>query len=159
MPCRIKGKGESSYNGRRCICQWAAWGQSRKYIFNAFSRRISSSGFKKRILTTDILIPRPLNIWYTSTAVFTMLPTANNAIFLSLYNLIQASSSRIKCACVTSGLSVEYSWNKVLQVAPCMATNILIGQIQKYRFCFNHQTQTFELEEVSTIKSYLQNNK
>lgn len=52
---------------------------------------------------------------------------------------------------IENSLEEILSGNKVLQVAPCMATNILIGQIQKYRFCFNHQTQTFELEEVSTI--------
>ncbi len=40
-----------------------------------------------------------------------------------------------------------------------MATNILIGQIQKYCFCFNHQTHEFELKEVNSIKSYLQNSK
>lgn len=60
---------------------------------------------------------------------------------------------------IENSLEEILSGNKLLQIAPRMATNILIGQIQKYRFCFNHQTQAFELEEVNTIKSYLHNKK
>lgn len=60
---------------------------------------------------------------------------------------------------IENSLEEILSGNKLLQVAPQMATNILIGQIQKYRFCFNHQIQKFVLEEVNTIKTYLQNSK
>lgn len=60
---------------------------------------------------------------------------------------------------IENSLEEILSGNKLLHVAPRMTTNILIGQIQKYCFCFNHQTQAFELKEVNTIKSYLQNNK
>ena len=60
---------------------------------------------------------------------------------------------------IENSLEEILSGNKLLQIAPRMATNILIGQIQKYYFCFNHKTQAFKLEEVNTIKSYLQNSK
>lgn len=60
---------------------------------------------------------------------------------------------------IENSLEEILSGNKLLQVAPRMATNILIGQIQKYCFCFNYQTHKFELEEINTIKTYLQNNK
>lgn len=36
----------------------------------------------------------------------------------------------------------------MLQVAPYMATNVLIGQIQKFYFHFNNQLQIFELKEI-----------
>lgn len=60
---------------------------------------------------------------------------------------------------IENSLEEIFSGNKLLQIAPRMATNILIGQIQKYCFHFNHQTKEFELEGVDTIKSYLQNSK
>lgn len=60
---------------------------------------------------------------------------------------------------IENSLEEILSGNKLLQVAPRMATNILIGQIQKYCFCFNHSIQAFELKEVNIIKSYLQNSK
>lgn len=60
---------------------------------------------------------------------------------------------------IENSLEEILSGNKLLQIAPRMATNILIGQIQKYCFCFNYKTQVFELKEINTIKSYLQNSK
>lgn len=60
---------------------------------------------------------------------------------------------------IENSLEEILSGNKLLQIAPRIATNILIGQLQKYCFHFNHQTKEFELEEVNTIKSYLQNSK
>ena len=60
---------------------------------------------------------------------------------------------------IENSLEEILNGNKLLQIAPRMATNILIGQIQKYCFCFNHQTHEFELEEVNSIKAYLQNSK
>ncbi len=60
---------------------------------------------------------------------------------------------------IENSLKEILSGNKILQITPRIALNILIGQIQKYRFYFNSQTQAFELEEVNTIKFYLQNSK
>ena len=47
--------------------------------------------------------------------------------------------------------------NKVLQIAPHMATKVLIGQMQKFYFNFNSKSQKFQLEDVNIETSYSKN--
>ena len=47
--------------------------------------------------------------------------------------------------------------NKVLQIALNMATNVLIGQMQKFYFNFNNKNQKFQLEDVNIATSYSKN--
>lgn len=49
---------------------------------------------------------------------------------------------------IENSLEEILNGNKLLQVAPCMATNVLIGQMQKFYFLFNNQLQIFELKKV-----------
>lgn len=49
---------------------------------------------------------------------------------------------------IENSLEEILNGNKLLQIAPCMATNVLIGQMQKFYFHFNNQLQIFELKEV-----------
>lgn len=47
--------------------------------------------------------------------------------------------------------------NKVLQIALNMATNVLIGQMQKFYFNFNNKNKKFQLEDVNIATSYSKN--
>ena len=49
---------------------------------------------------------------------------------------------------IENSLEEILNGNKLLQIAPYMATNVLIGQIQKFYFHFNNQLQIFELKEI-----------
>ena len=50
---------------------------------------------------------------------------------------------------IENSLEEILNGNKLLQVAPCMATNVLIGQMKKFYFHFNNQLQIFELKEIA----------
>lgn len=54
----------------------------------------------------------------------------------------------IKLYNIENSLEEILNGNKLLQIAPYMATNVLIGQIQKFYFHFNNQLQIFELKEI-----------
>jgi len=58
---------------------------------------------------------------------------------------------------IENSLEEILNGNKLLQVAPRMATNVLIGQMQKFYFHFNNQLQVFELKDTNNINIHLKN--